>query len=80
MAEFFEMQLLRDINLKCLMVSFPMTIGQSLSAISLFKFKTEINNLFSVIYLGYYYLVDACYTNYEGFLAPFRGQRYHLKE
>ncbi|KAI3695280.1 hypothetical protein L1987_78275 [Smallanthus sonchifolius] len=25
-----------------------------------------------------YYLVDAGYTNGEGFLAPFRGQRYHL--
>ncbi|MFQ6650499.1 hypothetical protein Gotur_022410, partial [Gossypium turneri] len=25
-----------------------------------------------------YYLVDARYTNCEGFLAPFRGQRYHL--
>lgn len=29
---------------------------------------------------GTYYLVDAGYTNGEGFLAPFRGQRYHLKE
>ncbi|MFQ6667457.1 hypothetical protein Gotur_033475 [Gossypium turneri] len=27
-----------------------------------------------------YYLVDARYTNCEGFLAPFRGQRYHLNE
>ncbi|KAK9062031.1 hypothetical protein SSX86_019215 [Deinandra increscens subsp. villosa] len=27
---------------------------------------------------GNYYLVDAGYTNEEGFLAPFRGQRYHL--
>ncbi|KAK1410490.1 hypothetical protein QVD17_37027 [Tagetes erecta] len=27
---------------------------------------------------GNYYLVDAGYTNGEGFLAPFRGQRYHL--
>ncbi|MFQ6650495.1 hypothetical protein Gotur_022410, partial [Gossypium turneri] len=27
---------------------------------------------------GCYYLVDARYTNCEGFLAPFRGQRYHL--
>ncbi|PWA74366.1 myb/SANT-like domain, Harbinger transposase-derived nuclease domain protein [Artemisia annua] len=25
-----------------------------------------------------YYLVDAGYTNGEGFLAPYRGQRYHL--
>uniref|UniRef100_A0A803KUB8 Transposase n=1 Tax=Chenopodium quinoa TaxID=63459 RepID=A0A803KUB8_CHEQI len=29
---------------------------------------------------GNYYLVDAGYTNCEGFLAPYRGQRYHLKE
>ncbi|KAH1030763.1 hypothetical protein J1N35_042937 [Gossypium stocksii] len=29
---------------------------------------------------GCYYLVDAGYTNCEGFLARFRGQRYHLNE
>nr|XP_048321746.1 protein ALP1-like [Ziziphus jujuba var. spinosa] len=29
---------------------------------------------------GYYYLVDAGYTNGEGFLAPYRGTRYHLSE
>ncbi|KAH6778908.1 hypothetical protein C2S52_010145 [Perilla frutescens var. hirtella] len=29
---------------------------------------------------GYYYLVDAGYTNGKGFLAPYRGQRYHLCE
>ncbi|PPD86965.1 hypothetical protein GOBAR_DD16092 [Gossypium barbadense] len=29
---------------------------------------------------GCYYLVDARYTNCEGFLAPFKGQRYHLNE
>ncbi|CAL5417530.1 unnamed protein product [Camellia sinensis] len=27
---------------------------------------------------GHYYLVDAGYTNGEGFLAPYRGQHYHL--
>ncbi|GFS38295.1 hypothetical protein Acr_00g0056670 [Actinidia rufa] len=27
---------------------------------------------------GFYYLVDGGYTNGEGFLAPYRGQRYHL--
>ncbi|CAL5351485.1 unnamed protein product [Camellia sinensis] len=27
---------------------------------------------------GHYYLVDAGYINGEGFLAPYRGQRYHL--
>ncbi|PPE02619.1 hypothetical protein GOBAR_DD00318 [Gossypium barbadense] len=29
---------------------------------------------------GCYYLVDVGYTNYEGFLAPFRGERYHLND
>ncbi|KAH6766339.1 hypothetical protein C2S52_017322 [Perilla frutescens var. hirtella] len=33
-----------------------------------------------VIPRGTYYLVDAGYTNGEGFLAPFRGQRYHLND
>ncbi|KAA0047167.1 putative nuclease HARBI1 [Cucumis melo var. makuwa] len=28
----------------------------------------------------YYYLCDAGYPNAEGFLAPYRGQRYHLQE
>ena len=31
-------------------------------------------------FLGCYYLVDAGYTNGEGFLAPYRGTRYHLSE
>ncbi|CAN1286941.1 Protein ALP1-like [Linum perenne] len=29
---------------------------------------------------GHYYLCDAGYSNCEGFLAPYQGQRYHLKE
>ncbi|CAO2817625.1 unnamed protein product [Amaranthus hypochondriacus] len=29
---------------------------------------------------GTFYLVDVGYTNGEGFFAPYRGQRYHLKE
>ncbi|XP_031262358.1 uncharacterized protein LOC116120547 [Pistacia vera] len=29
---------------------------------------------------GFYYLCDVGYTNGEGFLAPYRGQRYHLNE
>ncbi|CAI8596855.1 unnamed protein product [Vicia faba] len=28
---------------------------------------------------GYYYLCDDAYMNREGFLTPYRGQRYHLK-
>jgi hypothetical protein len=31
-------------------------------------------------YIGYYYLVDASYTNCKGFLAPYRVQRYHLND
>ncbi|CAN1305147.1 Protein ALP1-like [Linum perenne] len=30
--------------------------------------------------VGKYYLCDAGYTNAKGFLAPYRGQRYHLTE
>ncbi|KAK3193524.1 hypothetical protein Dsin_024834 [Dipteronia sinensis] len=30
--------------------------------------------------LGYYYLCDAGYPNGEGFLTPYRGQRYHLND
>ncbi|QHO49339.1 putative nuclease [Arachis hypogaea] len=29
---------------------------------------------------GHYYLCDAGYMNCEGFLAPYRGQKYHLKD
>ncbi|KAK9272795.1 hypothetical protein L1049_003173 [Liquidambar formosana] len=29
---------------------------------------------------GFYYLVDAGYPNGEGFLAPYRGQQYHLND
>ncbi|XP_061354410.1 protein ALP1-like [Gastrolobium bilobum] len=29
---------------------------------------------------GFYYLCDAGYMNAEGFLTPYRGQRYHLSE
>ena len=34
----------------------------------------------TLIHEGYYYLVDAGYTNCEGFLAPYRATRYHLSE
>ncbi|KAK7281017.1 hypothetical protein RIF29_08651 [Crotalaria pallida] len=33
-----------------------------------------------VVPIGAYYLVDGGYTNGEGFLAPYRGKRYHLQE
>ncbi|KAL6276458.1 hypothetical protein ACE6H2_020059 [Prunus campanulata] len=31
-------------------------------------------------YRGYYYVVDAGYSNVPGFLAPYRGERYHLRD
>ncbi|XP_058103534.1 protein ALP1-like [Magnolia sinica] len=33
-----------------------------------------------IVPAGKYYLVDAGFANVPGFLAPFRGVRYHLKE
>ena len=33
-----------------------------------------------MLVVGYYYLVDAGYTNGQGFLAHFRGTRYHLND
>lgn len=38
------------------------------------------SNFFFGNFEGNYYLVDAGYTNGEGFLSPYRGHRYHLKE
>ncbi|KAA0042272.1 retrotransposon protein [Cucumis melo var. makuwa] len=35
---------------------------------------------FVYVLVGYYYLVDAGYPNVDGFLAPYRGERYHLQE
>ncbi|MBA0844921.1 hypothetical protein Goarm_022572, partial [Gossypium armourianum] len=36
--------------------------------------------MINIFFIGCYYQVDAGYTNCEGFLVPFRGQRYHLNE
>ena len=32
------------------------------------------------MYVGMYYLVDSGYPNREGYLAPYKGQTYHLPE
>jgi hypothetical protein len=32
------------------------------------------------MYAGKYYLVDSGYPNRNGFLAPYKGQRYHISE
>ena len=52
----------------------------------IYKYTISILNNYFVTYIvkpsyiitGHYYLIDAGYTNGEGFLAPSRGQRYHL--
>ncbi|KAL0559282.1 hypothetical protein IC582_003883 [Cucumis melo] len=36
--------------------------------------------LFTYVMSDQYYLVDSGYSNMPGFLAPFRGQRYHLRD
>ena len=33
-----------------------------------------------LVYLGKYYLVDSGYPNRKGYLAPYKGQVYHLPE
>ena len=38
------------------------------------------NNNFSFSPQGKYYVVDSAYKNSPGFLAPYRGQRYHLRD
>ena len=50
-------------------------IGKTYKCINLYKLIRDTFGL-----LGRYYLVDAGYTNEEGFLAPYRGTRYHLSE
>ena len=34
-------------------------------------------NFILYLHIGFYYLCDAGYTNGEGFLAPYRAERYH---
>ena len=50
---------------------------KKIKCVDLFRTKL-ILDIF--LMLGYYYLVDADYTNGQGFLAPYRGTRYHLSE
>jgi hypothetical protein len=40
--------------------------------------KSCINT--SIIYVRKYYLVDSVYPNRNGFLASYKGQRYHISE
>lgn len=39
-----------------------------------------MTNIFTLNKIGYYYVVDAGYTNMPGFLSPYRGERYHLRD
>ncbi|XP_030479325.1 uncharacterized protein LOC115696571 [Cannabis sativa] len=41
-------------------------------------FMNLMNIIFKIV--GKYYVVDAGYANTKGFLAPYRGTRYHLRE
>lgn len=43
----------------------------------IFKFA---NLHISTIFAGKYYLVDSGYANTDKFLAPYRGERYHLSQ
>ncbi|KAK8957070.1 hypothetical protein KSP39_PZI000731 [Platanthera zijinensis] len=47
-----------------------------------FSIKKKCNCIVITLFycIGKYYLVDAGYTNGQGFLAPYRSTRYHLKE
>ncbi|KAF7833508.1 protein ALP1-like [Senna tora] len=60
----------------------PMTGGNSsrLGRIYCRQMSLAICNLKAEWTQGQYYLVDAGFTNGQGFLAPYRGQRYHLSE
>ncbi|KAA0035972.1 retrotransposon protein [Cucumis melo var. makuwa] len=44
------------------------------------RWNVHKSQLQQVTRLGYYYLVDVGYPNAEDFLAPYRGQGYHLQE
>jgi hypothetical protein len=36
--------------------------------------------IFHLICVGKYYVVDVGYPNRPGYLAPYKGERYHLPE
>lgn len=44
-----------------------------------FHFHLIFDHTVYFVFVDKYYLVDAGYTNGPGFLAPYRGTRYHLK-
>lgn len=41
---------------------------------------TFFNTMHQHIFVGKHFLAAAGYTNSRGFLAPYRGVRYHLKK
>ena len=52
-----------------------------------FNISNNLSNIFiifgsfrSFFSVGQFYLVDSGYPNMSGFLAPYRGRRYHLRD
>ena len=56
--------------------------GEGITYFNILNYESRLimSFFFLSIFLGTYYLVDVGFTDGEGFLAPYRGQRYHLKE
>ncbi|KAA0043026.1 retrotransposon protein [Cucumis melo var. makuwa] len=44
------------------------------------RYRTQKDEVETNVLDGYYYLCNAGYPNANSFLAPYRGQRYHLEE
>jgi hypothetical protein len=53
---------------------------EGLLLISTFPFLMLISCLTITLCVGKYYLIDSGYPNRKGFLAPYKGQRYHVPE
>ena len=45
-----------------------------------YLFGDNCDDLIVIVRIGYYYLCDNGYANSEGFLTPYKGVCYHLKE
>jgi hypothetical protein len=53
---------------------------EGLLLISTFSFLMLISCLTITLCIGKYYLIDSGYPNRKGFLAHYKGQRYHVPE
>ncbi|KAL4018094.1 hypothetical protein IC575_021684 [Cucumis melo] len=72
--KFYRMPLHDKTNSKCQRV---FTIFHQTKSFYTYIYKAHKALVFVT---EYYYLCDAGYPNAEGFLAPYRGQRYHFQE